>query len=190
MASSLAHLSVSFARPRYYLLLTPIVRRRIGQAGNGLSISLWQDKALPGLSLRAAYVRDRLNRGYCHDHQCNRHQRGEYACSLLKTITDQAASGQTLVKHDKNTNTNAPKRMSMLELLRSPNIAITLYIYGHIMILAFSYTAIVSPRLSSKPKANLLYLGGLSPPKLTYICRYLSSSSHQSTLVDSASLRS
>ena len=32
----------------------------------------------------------------------------------------------------------------MLELLRAPNIPITLYIYGHIMVLVYSYTAIVS----------------------------------------------
>jgi hypothetical protein len=53
---------------------------------------------------------------------------------------------QTLLKRDKMTEADAPKKMSMLELLQSPNIPITLYLYGHIMILAFSYTAIVSSR--------------------------------------------
>jgi hypothetical protein len=52
--------------------------------------------------------------------------------------------GQTLVKQGKTTDFETPKKMSMLELLRSPNITITLVIYSYIMILAFSYTAIVS----------------------------------------------
>lgn len=54
------------------------------------------------------------------------------------------ALGQTLVKHDKTSEADAPKKMSMLELIRSPNVSITLCIYGYVMILAFSYTAIVS----------------------------------------------
>lgn len=33
--------------------------------------------------------------------------------------------------------------MSTLDLLRSPNVPITLYLYGHVMLLAFAYTAIV-----------------------------------------------
>ncbi|EXJ65363.1 hypothetical protein A1O7_01704 [Cladophialophora yegresii CBS 114405] len=33
--------------------------------------------------------------------------------------------------------------MSMIELLRSPNVTITLFLYAYIMMLAFSYTAIV-----------------------------------------------
>lgn len=33
--------------------------------------------------------------------------------------------------------------MTILELLRAPNVGMTLYLYGHIMILAFSFTAIL-----------------------------------------------
>ncbi|KAJ9606348.1 hypothetical protein H2200_009309 [Cladophialophora chaetospira] len=60
----------------------------------------------------------------------------------IATLTSAFGVKETLVKHDKTSGT-APKKMSILELIRSPNIAITLYIYAHIMILAFSYTAIM-----------------------------------------------
>ena len=45
--------------------------------------------------------------------------------------------------------------MTTLELLRSPNIPITLYIYSHIMVLAFAYTAVI-PVFFFTP----IYLGG------------------------------
>jgi hypothetical protein len=45
--------------------------------------------------------------------------------------------------------------MSTLELLRAPNVGITLYIYAHVMLLAFAYTAI-SPVFSFTP----VHLGG------------------------------
>jgi hypothetical protein len=64
--------------------------------------------------------------------------------------------GQTLVREPKSSSDAAsPPRMSTLELLRAPNVGITLYIYAHVMLLAFAYTAI-SPVFSFTP----VHLGG------------------------------
>ncbi|KAH0842364.1 hypothetical protein FOPE_07479 [Fonsecaea pedrosoi] len=50
---------------------------------------------------------------------------------------------KTLVRSPTQQSAGARKEMSIPDLLRSPNVPITLYIYAHIMLLAFSYTAIV-----------------------------------------------
>lgn len=63
---------------------------------------------------------------------------------------------QTLVREPKSSSDAASRpRMSTLELLRAPNVGITLYIYAHVMLLAFAYTAI-SPVFSFTP----VHLGG------------------------------
>ncbi|KIX97728.1 uncharacterized protein Z520_06506 [Fonsecaea multimorphosa CBS 102226] len=61
---------------------------------------------------------------------------------LMATITTAIGVKETLVRSPKKSSTDSRKEMSILALLRSPNVPITLYIYAHIMLLAFSYTAI------------------------------------------------
>ncbi|OCT54540.1 hypothetical protein CLCR_00814 [Cladophialophora carrionii] len=73
-------------------------------------------------------------------------------------LKEASPSRSTLVKKGDTTESGPPKKMSMLELLRSPNVTITLFIYAYIMILAFSYTAIVSytdPRATWPPWGEL-----------------------------------
>ncbi|OAP54942.1 hypothetical protein AYL99_10642 [Fonsecaea erecta] len=61
---------------------------------------------------------------------------------VIATITSAIGLKETLVRSPKKSSTGSQKEMSILALLRSPNVPITLYIYAHIMLLAFSYTAI------------------------------------------------
>ncbi|KIW26241.1 uncharacterized protein PV07_09354 [Cladophialophora immunda] len=62
---------------------------------------------------------------------------------LVATITSAIGIKETLVRSPKKSSAGPQKEMSILALLRSPNVPITLYIYAHIMLLAFSYTAIL-----------------------------------------------
>ncbi|KIW42009.1 uncharacterized protein PV06_05599 [Exophiala oligosperma] len=61
---------------------------------------------------------------------------------VIATITSGIFIKETLVRHPKSSSDKS-KEMSTLELLRSPNVPMTLYLYAHIMVLAFSYTAII-----------------------------------------------
>ncbi|ETI27017.1 hypothetical protein G647_10116 [Cladophialophora carrionii CBS 160.54] len=66
------------------------------------------------------------------------------AIGAIATITSAFGLKEASLSRSGNaTGSGPPKKMSMLELLRSPNVTITLFIYAYIMILAFSYTAIV-----------------------------------------------
>ncbi|EXJ71115.1 uncharacterized protein A1O5_06108 [Cladophialophora psammophila CBS 110553] len=62
---------------------------------------------------------------------------------LVATVTSAMGVKETLVRSPKKASSDSGKEMSILTLLRSPNVPITLYIYAHIMLLAFSYTAII-----------------------------------------------
>ncbi|KAK5280192.1 hypothetical protein LTR40_006713, partial [Exophiala xenobiotica] len=74
----------------------------------------------------------------------------------IATVTSALFIKETLVREPKSSSDAAsPPRMSTLELLRAPNVGITLYIYAHVMLLAFAYTAI-SPVFSFTP----VHLGG------------------------------
>ncbi|OAL33836.1 hypothetical protein AYO20_06847 [Fonsecaea nubica] len=63
--------------------------------------------------------------------------------AIIATITLAMGIKETLVRSPTQQSAGARKEMSIPDLLRSPNVPITLYIYAHIMLLAFSYTAIV-----------------------------------------------
>jgi len=75
---------------------------------------------------------------------------------VIATVTSALFIKETLVREPKSSSDAASRpRMSTLELLRAPNVGITLYIYAHVMLLAFAYTAI-SPVFSFTP----VHLGG------------------------------
>ncbi|EXJ79300.1 hypothetical protein A1O3_08802 [Capronia epimyces CBS 606.96] len=61
----------------------------------------------------------------------------------VATITSAVFIKETLVRTSKSSSSLDPPPMSTLELLRSPNVPITLYIYAHVMLLAYAYTAII-----------------------------------------------
>ncbi|KIX06981.1 uncharacterized protein Z518_04957 [Rhinocladiella mackenziei CBS 650.93] len=62
----------------------------------------------------------------------------------IATITSAIWIEETLVRKSRSfsDSSDSQPRMTTLELLRAPNIPITLYIYAHVMLLAFAYTAI------------------------------------------------
>ncbi|EXJ96095.1 hypothetical protein A1O1_01221 [Capronia coronata CBS 617.96] len=61
----------------------------------------------------------------------------------IATVTSAMFIKETLVRNPKSSSAHDPPPMTTLELLRSPNVPITLYIYAHVMMLAFAYTAII-----------------------------------------------
>ncbi|KIW20804.1 hypothetical protein PV08_01382 [Exophiala spinifera] len=61
---------------------------------------------------------------------------------VIATVTSGIFLKETLVRKPKSSSDISTK-MSTLELLRARNVPMTLYIYAHVMVLAFSYTAIV-----------------------------------------------
>ncbi|KAJ3046788.1 hypothetical protein HK097_000515 [Rhizophlyctis rosea] len=66
---------------------------------------------------------------------------------LTTAITSALFIKETLPKRDSNSGpesgTPAPVRRTTLQLLKSPGVGIVLYVYAHVMLLAFAYTAIV-----------------------------------------------
>ncbi|KAI1613660.1 MFS transporter [Exophiala viscosa] len=64
------------------------------------------------------------------------------AIGAIATITSATCIKETLVRKPESSEADKKPPMSTLELLRAPSVPITLYIYAHVMTLAFSYTAI------------------------------------------------
>ncbi|KEF62163.1 uncharacterized protein A1O9_00135 [Exophiala aquamarina CBS 119918] len=62
---------------------------------------------------------------------------------LIVTVVCAVFVKETLVKTHKSSSATSKEHMSIMRLLGAPNVGITLYIYGHVMVLAFAFTAIL-----------------------------------------------
>ena len=67
----------------------------------------------------------------------------QYARVLNARADSNFPREQTLTKASHANGATKTENPSILALLRAPNVFITLFIYGHLMVLAFSYTAIL-----------------------------------------------